>query len=303
MRTSRPVALLAGAAVVALLGAQQAVAVSPAVVPAAMSAQTVSGTGDATPALTPFREPAIVTLTHQGASNFMVAPVNSAGSEGMSWANEIGTWTGTVFQAKESRAIVSADVQADGAWTITVKPLKAAPVVPAKSYQGTGTEVVKFKNTLSSPKRITLTHTGESNYIVSPISSGGREGASIVNEIGAFTGTVVLPKGTRYLAVVADGTWTSAVASLARAPIVPAAGYTGTGKSVVKLPKAAKKGTQVTLTHDGESNFIVVPRKTSGKAGMSLVNEIGTYTGTRRLPAGTKYLEIDADGTWTVKIG
>jgi hypothetical protein len=36
---------------------------------------------------------------------------------------------------------------------------------------------------------------------------------------------------------------------------------------------------------------------------MSLVNQIGTYPGTRRLPAGTKYLEIDADGTWTVKIG
>jgi len=94
-----------------------------------------------------------------------------------------------------------------------------------------------------------------------------------------------------------------AVGRRAGAPVVPAAGYTGTGMLVVKLPKAAKKGTQVTLTHDGDSKFIVRPLKTSGKAGMSLVNEIGTYTGTRRLPAGTKYLEIDADGTWTVKIG
>ena len=72
---------------------------------------------------------------------------------------------------------------------------------------------------------------------------------------------------------------------------------------MVKLPKAAKRGTRVTLTHDGESNFIVRPLKTSGKAGMSVVNEIGTYQGTRLLPSGTKYLEIDADGAWTVKVG
>ena len=112
---------------------------------------------------------------------------------------------------------------------------------------------------------------------MSPITAGGREGASLVNEIGAFGGTVVLPKGTRYLAITADGTWTTRIAKLASAPTVPTAGYLGEGKAVVKLPKAAKRGTRVTLTHDGESNFIVRPLKTSGKAGMSVVNEIGTY--------------------------
>jgi hypothetical protein len=303
MPSTRPLALIAAGAAVALLGGTQAAASTPAAVRAAMPAQSVSSTGDSVPALAAFREPAIVTLTHQGASNFIVAPINTAGAEGTSWANEIGLWSGTVFQAKESRAINAASVQADGAWSITVKPLKAAPVVPSAAYQGSGTAVVKFKSTLSSPKRITLTHDGESNFIVSPISSGGRGGASIVNEIGVFTGTVVLPKGTRYLAVNADGTWTTAIAKLSGAPVVPAAGYAGSGKSIVKLPKASKAGTRVTLTHDGESNFIVVPRKTSGKAGISLVNEIGTYSGTRVMRSGTKYLEIDADGTWTVKIG
>lgn len=301
MRVTRRTSSLALAAALgaALIAAPSAGAVAPTVMPA----QSVSGTGDAVPSLTPFREPAIVTLTHQGTSNFIVHPVNSAGTEGMSWANDIGNWTGTVFQPKESRAITAASVQADGVWTIDVKPLKSAPVVPTKSYQGAGTAVVKFKSTQSSPKRIALTHDGDSNFIVRPISSGGKQGMSIVNEIGDFNGSVVLPKGTRYLEVIADGTWTSAIASLKTAPVVPATGYTGTGKSVVKLPKATKKGKKVTLTHDGESNFIVRPLTSSGKARMTIVNEIGAYSGTRLLPSGTKYLQIDADGTWTVVLG
>ena len=302
MRIARmsTVAALASTVVAAAL---VAVPAAGATGPTAVKAQTVSGAGDAVPGLSAFREPAIVTLTHSGESNFIVAPVNSAGVEGMSWANEIGTWSGTVFQAKGSRPITAASVQADGAWSITVKPLKAAPTVPTTAAAGSGASVVKFKNTLSSPRRITLTHDGASNFIVSPITAGGREGASLVNEIGAFGGTVVLPKGTRYLAITADGTWTTRIAKLASAPTVPTAGYLGEGKAVVKLPKAAKRGTRVTLTHDGESNFIVRPLKTSGKAGMSVVNEIGTYQGTRLLPSGTKYLEIDADGAWTVKVG
>ncbi len=297
-RTST-VATLAATVVAAALVAPAAGAAAPT----AVKAQTVSGVGDAVPGLSAFCEPAIVTLTHSGESNFIVAPVNSAGVEGMSWANEIGAWSGTVFQAKGSRPITAASVQADGTWSITVKPLKAAPTVKTPAGAGSGASVVKFKNTLSSPRRITLTHDGASNFIVSPITAGGRKGASLVNEIGAFSGTVVLPKGTRYLAITADGTWTTRIAKLSSAPTVPAAGYVGEGKAVVKLPKAAKRGTRVTLTHDGESNFIVRPLKTSGKAGMSVVNEIGTYQGTRLLPSGTKYLEIDADGTWTMKVG
>lgn len=291
---------LAAAFSIALVAAPSADAVAALT---AMTAQSVSGTGDAVPSLTSFREPAIVTLTHQGESNFIVRPINSAGAEGISWANEIGTWSGTVFQPKQSRAITAANVQADGAWSISVMPLKSAPIVPTKSYQGTGTAVVKFTYTQSSPKLITLTHQGASNFIVRPITSGGKQEASIVNEIGDFSGSVVLPKSTRYLEVIADGTWTSAISSLKTAPVVPTAGYQGTGKAVVKLSKASRKGAKVTLTHDGESNFIVRPLKASGKARFSIVNEIGDYSGTRVLPSGTKYLEVDADGSWSVKLG
>lgn len=208
MRTRVSGALVVSVAALALVATSQASAAGEAQAPAAGVRQTVSGTGASVPSLRPIREPVIVTLTHTGASNFIVNPVSADGDEGYLWANEIGDWTGTIFQAKESVAIVAASVEADGPWTIRIAPLAAAPVVNPRSYAGSGSAVVKFRVASQGFKRITLTHDGEANFIVHPIDRNGSEGYLLVNEIGRYEGTKVLPKGTRYLSVVADGDWT-----------------------------------------------------------------------------------------------
>lgn len=197
--------LLAGAAIVA-----PAEAIGDVTVPLAMR-QTVSGAGSDVPALSPITAPVVVTLTYEGSDNFIVRPVNRDGDEGISWANEIGTWSGTIFQGKPSVPIVAASVEADGNWKIAIKPLAAAPVVSARRYSGSGYSVVKFRASSSGFKRIKFTHDGESNFIVRPISSSGSEGISLVNEIGPYAGTKVLPKGTRYLSVIADGAWSFSI--------------------------------------------------------------------------------------------
>ncbi|MGP3917603.1 hypothetical protein [Nonomuraea sp. 10N515B] len=60
-----------------------------------------------------------------------------------------------------------------------------------RTYRGVGDKVLKVKET-EDVLLATLTHQGSSNFIVHPIDPGGAEQASIVNEIGAYKGTVIV---------------------------------------------------------------------------------------------------------------
>lgn len=179
----------------------------------------VTGTGDGVPGLSPIDEPVIVTMTHDGASNFIVAPVGANGEDGISWANEIGPYAGSIFQAGNSlfsgfskkNPIVAAEVQADGNWTLQIRKLSSATRLPLGAGASKGDDVIQFSKLPKGFKRITFTHDGTSNFIVEPISAKGVDGVSLVNEIGAYRGTVRLPSGTKYLAVIADGNWSYTV--------------------------------------------------------------------------------------------
>jgi hypothetical protein len=188
---------------------------APASLPAKAAPQTITGVGDDVPAIARVKDPIIITLSHQGESNFIVKPVGANGEEGFSWANEIGPWQGTTFQEMNDffsrygakNPIVALSVQADGPWNISIKPLGAAPRQALKSGKGTGESVVRFRSTPKGLTRITLQHDGESNFIVKPITASGKTGFSLVNEIGPYRGTKILPPGTQYLWVNADGNW------------------------------------------------------------------------------------------------
>ena len=202
-------------ALVGLLLSVAAPTAAPAVSPMRGAPQVISGTGDSVPALAPIDEPVIITLTHDGTSNFIVKPIGKDGDEGMYWLNEIGPFNGTVFQEMDDifapynkkNPIVAATVQADGNWTITINKLSSAPAKGAKSGNGAGDQVFKFAKATKGFKRITLSHEGTSNFIVYPIDSKGKTGFYLTNEIGAYSGTVRLPSGTKYIWVRADGPW------------------------------------------------------------------------------------------------
>jgi hypothetical protein len=76
----------------------------------------------------------------------------------------------------------------------------------------------------------------------------------------------------------------------------------GKGKTVTdpfRLPAAVNR---VTFTHKGSRNFIVQSYGPDDKKDF-LVNTIGNYTGIRPMfGEGEWYLEINADGAWTVTI-
>jgi hypothetical protein len=100
------------------------------------------------------------------------------------------------------------------------------------------------------------------------------------------------------LRITAAGRWQIVVRDAAAAPT-----FSGTtsGHGDAVLTSLGPSGV-ATITHNGTSNFVV--RATTSSAGQDLlVNEIGNYNGRQPWPTGPAFIQISADGDWTVKVG
>jgi hypothetical protein len=152
---------------------------------------------------------AIAVLKHKGKSNFIVDALDANGKSLGALVNEIGNYSGTVlFDTDADQHTAAFAVDADGTWTITVKPVASAPAWdPSKTLKGTGDSVYQVSPASSGLVVVDLTFKGDGNFIVDAYTPEGREG--IANEIGNFTGQVPLPDGTYLLDVIANGgAWT-----------------------------------------------------------------------------------------------
>lgn len=177
-----------------------------------------------------------------------------------------------------------------------------------ETFRGSGDDIVD----LSSPLSVVLVqvhHRGSSNFVVRPAFDTG-SGSSLVNEIGQYTGEMLAyGRGEAQVVgfdVTADGPWVISAANLTLVADGDAlsTSYEGVGDSVVGLPvdfddpQPVTRFSRATVTHEGSSNFVV-----RVMLGSALVNEIGTYDGTVRLPAdGLFGFEITADGAWTLEL-
>jgi hypothetical protein len=152
---------------------------------------------------------AIAVLTHKGESNFIVDSIGADGETLDGLVNEIGNYSGTVlFDAAADEHTVAFKIDADGAWTITVKSISGAPVWnPATTLKGKGDSVYRVSPASAGLVTLDLTFKGDANFIVDAYAADGSEG--LANEIGKFTGQVLLPDGTFLLVVEANGgAWT-----------------------------------------------------------------------------------------------
>lgn len=171
-----------------------------------------------------------------------------------------------------------------------------------KTFSGEGDEVIRIRAT-KKPGIIRFTHDGESNFIVYTINSRGKQEELLVNEIGAYDGTVLYnayaTKGTVGLQIKADGAWTATFKPVSGARCWCAGTVRGKSDQVLKL--SPTKGLRtMRATHNGEANFIVYGYTRLGTYGDLLINEIGAYRGKVLLPTGTRLVTIKADGTWTL---
>jgi len=80
--------------------------------------------------------------------------------------------------------------------------------------------------------------------------------------------------------------------------------YTGSGDDIRSFSVTSGGGFIVSGTNSGNSNFIVHITDTSGSVEDFVFNEIGPYSGKKiiRIGAGKHYLDVNAEGSWTIII-
>jgi hypothetical protein len=166
-----------------------------------------SGVGDS---ILPITKPAgaavaaIVTLTHQGGSNFAVWSLDSAMGHNDLLVNTIGNYTGTVLIDKSSsEQSVSLEITADGPWTVRVASVQSATAWDGTApLAGAGDSVIIYKGKAGAAA---VTHDGASNFA---IWGYGSRSDLLINEIGPYTGTVRWMAGPAIFTVTAEGNWT-----------------------------------------------------------------------------------------------
>ncbi len=171
------------------------------------ASQTFTGTEDSIVDISPIKGPSILTFSYVGEGVFSATPVEESGNEGLPYQLKIGDFEGTYFQRTPTKPIVAIAVKGTGEWSVTVNSLKSATPSGAKSGSGNGTNVINLGKPTSGVKRITWSHEGEGVFSVTPIDSKGKPRFPLFLKIGNYSGTVLLPSGSQYFEVKADGNW------------------------------------------------------------------------------------------------
>lgn len=169
--------------------------------------QSFSGTGNEVVMLDPLGEDVFyAAVTHDGSSNIALWSVDENGQDIDLLVNEIGGYEGEVaLNFGEDPAALR--IEADGAWTIDLVHLAGAPRWDGEGvYEDRGDSVLIVDGVADGLTPVTLTHDGESNFAI--WAWGESYPDLIVNDIGAYEGTTLLPNGALVLQVDADGTWT-----------------------------------------------------------------------------------------------
>jgi hypothetical protein len=164
--------------------------------------QTYSGSGGEVIRLPKAIKAILLEADHDGEANFIVVARTARGSYNDLVFNEIGAYSGANaigLESWDSKTRVL-EVEADGNWTITLKPINKA-----KKFQseGFGSQVMKYT---AGFKAWRLSHDGESNFIINQHCTSGSS-KLVVNEIGAYSGRKTLTAGRCVLVVYADGAW------------------------------------------------------------------------------------------------
>lgn len=149
--------------------------------------------------------PALVTASHTGSSNFAVVGLDSNLDWNTLLVNEIGDYEGTTlldagWVDQPSRNL---EITADGQWQIEVEKVSAARDLRS-STQGHGDDVLAWTG---AARVADFTHVGESNFAVEAYAGNGDYVDLLVNEIGTYSGANTIPSGTRLISVIADGDW------------------------------------------------------------------------------------------------
>jgi len=164
-----------------------------------------SGTGDSVVEFDIPNTPVIITLTHNGSSNFAVWSLGTDFENIDLLVNDIAVYEGTRPMQFDEEPVSGLEITADGNWTYFVQPLYEAEAV-ACEFSGQGDDVVLVMDFTDSAGPATLVNTGDSNFAIWVWGQTDRD--LIVNDVGPYEGTVVVESGLFIWDITATGGWT-----------------------------------------------------------------------------------------------
>lgn len=141
----------------------------------------------------------VATISHSGRSNFVVWALDEGLAQTDLLVNEIGSYNGRI-PVNLRGDTTALEIDADGAWTISLLPIENDVREVADSITGTGSDVLFLAETAV----YAVAHIGESNFAIWVYGTDDTDLA--VNEIGAYSGNVPL-RGPAFVVVEADGMW------------------------------------------------------------------------------------------------
>lgn len=168
------------------------------------------------------------------------------------------------------------------------------------SYSGSGATVLEIEKPEGheSVGVATFTHQGGSNFSVWSLDQNLEQNDLLVNEIGAYTGTVLFDiregENSSAFEIGADGPWTVDLVPLSSVRTFDKKAE-GTGDDVLLY---MGDGGIADLRNDGDSNFAIWKY---GNDADLLVNEIGPYSG-QAVVRGSGVLAISATGPWSINV-
>jgi hypothetical protein len=183
--------------------------------------------------------------------------------------------------------------------TVGTTTTTTTTIPPPAVYDGSGDDVIEITKPASGPAIVHARYTGGSNFVVEALDANNEQTALLVNEIGAYEGTVALDfedTDSSRLQITASGPWHIEVQDPRVAQRFDAS-VQGHGDNV--LIYTGKTGIAA-INHSGQSNFVVTQiTRTDSEL---LVNEIGAYSGRVPWAAGTAFVIVQADGDWSIAV-
>jgi hypothetical protein len=146
------------------------------------------------------------TINYTGGDNFTVWSLDSSLQQQDLMVNTIGSYSGTVlFNLAQGSDAQQLQLTASGPWTVTLESIRSLPDFTGTTASGTGDAVLVYRGNAGAA---TIQSSGRDNFVVWEY---GNQSNLLVNEIGAYNGTVVMGAGPALVEVESDGPWNIAV--------------------------------------------------------------------------------------------
>ncbi|HYM83290.1 MAG TPA: hypothetical protein VEY67_03980 [Candidatus Dormibacteraeota bacterium] len=212
--------------------------------------------------------------------------------------------TGTFAPRPAATAASSGPSAAGGATgPPSAAPLEFQPV----SLDGTGDRRAAFDIPEGAAAIAHLAHPGAGAFRVQSLGAGDARGEVLVDETGAYSGTVLFDAllGQHSIAfdVRSAGPWSVRIVPVGLA--TPWSGdlpLAGAGDDVVLLDAPADGTTVLHIEHPGSGRIRVLAYTDTGELDQ-LVDTSGALDETHEVPPGTVCLEVRAVGGWTLSPG